>query len=220
MAKRYGELVSDLWTGQNKSITPWRFRVWLISVCNTLKNSLSSSPLSLSPSPFSPLPPSLSFQYTIAQNAPQFNNFQQQDAQELLSFVLDGLHEDLNRWASPSLPRPLLDPAHYRVKVKPYRELPDSDDRPIAEVADEVRHCLLPTPPILITCRRGLITGREMTPLLLIYFKDKWAYQNYRNTCSSKICSKKWSQNYFYSQKMWSWFQIFSLSLFVSWSHW
>ncbi|XP_019848743.1 PREDICTED: ubiquitin carboxyl-terminal hydrolase 32-like isoform X2 [Amphimedon queenslandica] len=84
MAKRYGELVSDLWTGHSKSITPWRFR------------------------------------YTIAQNAPQFNNFQQQDAQELLSFVLDGLHEDLNR-----------------VKVKPYRELPDSDDRPIAEVADE-----------------------------------------------------------------------------------
>ena len=30
--------------------------------------------------------------------APQFNGFQQQDAQELLAFVLDGLHEDLNRY--------------------------------------------------------------------------------------------------------------------------
>ena len=37
-------------------------------------------------------------QFTIAQNAPQFNNFQQQDAQELLSFLLDYLHEDLNRY--------------------------------------------------------------------------------------------------------------------------
>ena len=36
-------------------------------------------------------------QWTIGKYAPQFNGFQQQDAQELLNFVLDGLHEDLNR---------------------------------------------------------------------------------------------------------------------------
>ena len=36
-------------------------------------------------------------QRCIGQFAEQFSNHQQQDAQELLVFVLDGLHEDLNR---------------------------------------------------------------------------------------------------------------------------
>ena len=36
-------------------------------------------------------------QFTVGRCAPRFNGFQQQDAQELLAFVLDGLHEDLNR---------------------------------------------------------------------------------------------------------------------------
>lgn len=40
--------------------------------------------------------------------------------QELLAFLLDGLHEDLNG-----------------VKSKPYLEAKDSDGRPDAEVADE-----------------------------------------------------------------------------------
>ena len=40
--------------------------------------------------------------------------------QELLAFLLDGLHEDLNR-----------------VKNKPYIEYPDSNDRPDEEVAAE-----------------------------------------------------------------------------------
>lgn len=33
----------------------------------------------------------------IAKFAPQFNGYSQQDSQEVLSFLLDGLHEDLNR---------------------------------------------------------------------------------------------------------------------------
>lgn len=37
-------------------------------------------------------------QWTIGKYAPRFNGFQQHDSQELLSFLLDGLHEDLNRW--------------------------------------------------------------------------------------------------------------------------
>jgi len=41
----------------------------------------------------------MSLQWTIGRYAPQFNGFQQQDAQELLNFLLDGLHEDLNRFA-------------------------------------------------------------------------------------------------------------------------
>lgn len=61
-------------------------------------------------------------QWTIAKYAPRFNGFQQQDSQELLAFLLDGLHEDLNR-----------------VHEKPYVELKDSDGRPDWEVASEVR---------------------------------------------------------------------------------
>lgn len=62
-------------------------------------------------------------QWTIAKYAPRFNGFQQQDSQELLAFLLDGLHEDLNR-----------------VHEKPYVELKDSDGRPDWEVASEVSH--------------------------------------------------------------------------------
>ena len=74
--------------------------------------------------------------------APQFNGFQQQDAQELLAFVLDGLHEDLNRLAPPPSPSPpsipRLPPSlPSRVKEKAYRELNDSDGRPDEVVASE-----------------------------------------------------------------------------------
>ncbi|CAB1348315.1 unnamed protein product, partial [Coregonus sp. 'balchen'] len=55
-----------------------------------------------------------------AKYAPRFNGFQQQDSQELLAFLLDGLHEDLNR-----------------VHEKPYVELKDSNGRPDWEVALE-----------------------------------------------------------------------------------
>lgn len=61
------------------------------------------------------------FQWTIGKYAPRFNGFQQHDSQELLSFLLDGLHEDLNR-----------------VHDKPYVELKDSDGRPDEIVAQEV----------------------------------------------------------------------------------
>ncbi|CAF1339296.1 unnamed protein product [Rotaria sordida] len=50
----------------------------------------------------------------------RFTDFQQHDSQEFLSFLLDGLHEDLNR-----------------VHDKPYVELKDSDDRPDEDVASE-----------------------------------------------------------------------------------
>ncbi|KAL7712531.1 Ubiquitin carboxyl-terminal hydrolase [Entamoeba marina] len=50
------------------------------------------------------------FKQEVGQFAPQFRGFQQHDSQELMSFVLDGLHEDLNR-----------------VIKKPYVEMPDYD---------------------------------------------------------------------------------------------
>ncbi|KAG0447544.1 hypothetical protein HPP92_028275 [Vanilla planifolia] len=60
------------------------------------------------------------FKAKLARFAPQFSGFNQHDSQELLAFLLDGLHEDLNH-----------------VKCKPYVEAKDSDGRPDEEVANE-----------------------------------------------------------------------------------
>jgi ubiquitin carboxyl-terminal hydrolase 4/11/15 len=61
LAKRFGELLEELWSGR---------------VAWTSPSALRS---------------------TLVKFAPQFGGFRQQDAQELLAFLLDGLHEDLNR---------------------------------------------------------------------------------------------------------------------------
>lgn len=55
----------------------------------------------------------VSLQVAVGRFAPQFSGYQQQDSHELLAFLLDGLHEDLNR-----------------VKKKPYIEIPDHGGRP------------------------------------------------------------------------------------------
>ncbi len=55
----------------------------------------------------------------VGAKAPQFQGFQQQDSQELMSFLMDGLHEDLNR-----------------VLSKPVVEAVESDGRPDTVVAD------------------------------------------------------------------------------------
>ncbi|WOL15310.1 ubiquitin carboxyl-terminal hydrolase 8-like isoform X1 [Canna indica] len=60
------------------------------------------------------------FKAKLGRFAPQFSGFNQHDSQELLAFLLDGLHEDLNR-----------------VKNKPYVEAKDASGRPDEEVADE-----------------------------------------------------------------------------------
>ncbi|KAK7261145.1 hypothetical protein RIF29_27449 [Crotalaria pallida] len=70
----------------------------------------------------SPVAPK-AFKSKLARFAPQFSGFNQHDSQELLAFLLDGLHEDLNR-----------------VKCKPYIEAKDGDGRPDEEVADEYWH--------------------------------------------------------------------------------
>ncbi|RWS30757.1 hypothetical protein B4U80_07215 [Leptotrombidium deliense] len=52
------------------------------------------------------------FKLAVGRFAPQFSGFQQQDCQELMAFLLDGLHEDLNR-----------------VKQKPYIEVKTEFER-------------------------------------------------------------------------------------------
>jgi ubiquitin C-terminal hydrolase len=56
----------------------------------------------------------------IGKFAPQFLGYQQHDSQEFLAFLLDGLHEDVNR-----------------ITNKPFVEEKDSDSRPDAELAAE-----------------------------------------------------------------------------------
>lgn len=60
------------------------------------------------------------FKARLARFAPQFSGYNQHDSQELLAFLLDGLHEDLNR-----------------VITKPYIEAKDANGRPDEEFADE-----------------------------------------------------------------------------------
>lgn len=60
------------------------------------------------------------FKQTIGRFAPQFSGYQQQDSQELIAYLLDGLHEDLNR-----------------IKDKPLTEQVESNGRPDHIVADE-----------------------------------------------------------------------------------
>jgi ubiquitin carboxyl-terminal hydrolase 4/11/15 len=63
----------------------------------------------------------VNLKYIIGQFAPQFSGFSQNDSQELLAFLLDGLHEDLNQ-----------------VKKKPYIEIKDEvEQRPDIVVAKE-----------------------------------------------------------------------------------
>lgn len=58
------------------------------------------------------------FKQTIARIAPQFTGFGQQDSHELLTFLLDGLHEDLNK-----------------VSVKPYKEIEEKGEDEDDEIA-------------------------------------------------------------------------------------
>ncbi|XP_072233383.1 ubiquitin carboxyl-terminal hydrolase 15-like isoform X2 [Leuresthes tenuis] len=60
------------------------------------------------------------FKTQVGRFAPQFSGYQQQDSHELLAFLLDGLHEDLNR-----------------IRKKPYIQLKDANGRPDKVVAEE-----------------------------------------------------------------------------------
>ncbi|KAL0088271.1 hypothetical protein F4703DRAFT_1734652 [Phycomyces blakesleeanus] len=59
------------------------------------------------------------FKHTIGRFNPTFTGYMQHDSQELLAFLLDGLHEDLNR-----------------ILKKPYVELPDFDNMSDNEIAE------------------------------------------------------------------------------------
>ena len=60
LAETYGNLLEEIWSGQNSYLAPRQFKLM------------------------------------IGKHAPQFSGYQQHDSHELLAFLLDGLHEDLN----------------------------------------------------------------------------------------------------------------------------
>lgn len=61
--------------------------------------------------------PPREFKSTVGRFGPSFSGYQQQDSQEFLAFLLDGMHEDLNR-----------------IMKKPYVEKPDSTDDMVGDV--------------------------------------------------------------------------------------
>jgi ubiquitin carboxyl-terminal hydrolase 8 len=78
----FSGILHDLWHGEMPYITPFQFRV-----CILLSLSIAGADV-------------LGFgwcQRSICLHASQFGGSEQHDSQEFLSFLLDGLHEDLNR---------------------------------------------------------------------------------------------------------------------------
>ncbi|KAL8212257.1 UNVERIFIED_CONTAM: ubiquitin carboxyl-terminal hydrolase [Gekko kuhli] len=88
------------------------------------------------------------FKTQVGRFAPQFSGYQQQDSQELLAFLLDGLHEDLNR-----------------VKKKPYLELKDANGRPDVVVAKEAwENHRLRNDSIIVDIFHGLFKSTLVCP--------------------------------------------------------
>ena len=84
--------------------------------------------------------------YTRPQSTPVcIGRYEQQDAQELLSELINGLHEDVNR-----------------VKVKPSVPWPDSDGRSDEIVSNEYWQCNLQRENSIIT---SLFTGQFKTQI-------------------------------------------------------
>ncbi|KAK7396784.1 hypothetical protein VNO78_17942 [Psophocarpus tetragonolobus] len=89
------------------------------------------------------------FKMKLANFAPQFSGYSQHDSQELLAFLLDGLHEDLNR-----------------VKRKPYHEVKDADGRPDEEVAEEYwRNHLARNDSIVVDLCQGQFRSTLVCPI-------------------------------------------------------
>uniref|UniRef100_A0A5S6QVM2 Ubiquitin carboxyl-terminal hydrolase n=1 Tax=Trichuris muris TaxID=70415 RepID=A0A5S6QVM2_TRIMR len=88
------------------------------------------------------------FKCTVGRFQPMFSGFQQQDAQELMAFLLDGLHEDLNR-----------------IRRKPYveaKELENECDEVLAENA--WRYYKMRNDSIITDLFNGLLKSTVICP--------------------------------------------------------
>ncbi|KAF3971531.1 hypothetical protein CMV_004879 [Castanea mollissima] len=89
------------------------------------------------------------FKSKLANFAPQFSGYNQHDSQEFLAFLLDGLHEDLNR-----------------VKCKPYIEAKGLEDLPDEEAAEEYwKNHLARNDSIIVDSCQGQFRSTLICPL-------------------------------------------------------
>ena len=96
-------------------------------------------------------------QAIVASKASQFTGYAQHDAQEFMAFLLDGLHEDLNR-----------------IQNKPYTETVDSDGRP-----DEVRVGGRGAPVSCLSQPLGLLGPHYSAPQVVA--EEAWQRHKMRN---------------------------------------
>ncbi|XP_038697114.1 ubiquitin carboxyl-terminal hydrolase 8-like isoform X2 [Tripterygium wilfordii] len=89
------------------------------------------------------------FKLKLAKFSPQFSGYNQHDSHEFLAFLLDGLHEDLNR-----------------VKCKPYIEAKDAEGRPDEEVAEEYwQNHLTRNDSVIVDLCQGQYRSRLLCPV-------------------------------------------------------
>lgn len=105
LAIGFAVLLRALWKGTHHAFQPSKLKVTgRAALCG------GGRPVQASARPVLSRP---LFQAIVASKASQFTGYAQHDAQEFMAFLLDGLHEDLNR-----------------IQNKPYTETVDSDGRP------------------------------------------------------------------------------------------
>lgn len=138
IARAYAELIKQLWSGKYSYVTPRPFKVksgllsvgfrynfidfWkrravivtpIVAVMVARYSCFSFSSICFCATSYDIFLLFSILQTQVGRFAPQFSGYQQQDSHELLAFLLDGLHEDLNR-----------------IRKKPYIQLKDANGRP------------------------------------------------------------------------------------------
>ena len=114
----------------------------------------------------------VAFKAQIARFAPQFQGYAQQDSQELLAFLLDGLHEDLNRILS-----------------KPYIPERDTPGRPDALMAAEAwGNYQKRNDSVIVDHLQVLLQLQMVAPAPLCYPQQKWA------ACCVSPAVRRWAR--------------------------
>lgn len=98
MASAFGALTTDLWTSDKASIRPTKFKQQVRTIARRDPGFAWFSPLSQH-CLIQLVPRDAGFDLStqVGESMPLFAGYEQQDVQEFLAFLLDAVHEDLNR---------------------------------------------------------------------------------------------------------------------------